>query len=98
MDVNHLYTNIDTAEGMSSVEATFNQYPDKDRPDKELLKLLYVTLTKNDFEFNNKFYLQIKGTAMGKKFTPAYANIFMATWEKEVLQITTNNQRTIRDF
>lgn len=35
--------------------------------------------------FNGKNYLQIKGTAMGKKFAPAYANIFMANWEKEVL-------------
>lgn len=29
-------------------------------------------------EFNKEFFLQIKGTAMGKKFAPAYANIFMA--------------------
>ena len=36
--------------------------------------------------FNGEFYLQIKGTAMGKKFAPAYANIYMANWEEEVLQ------------
>lgn len=28
-------------------------------------------------EFNEKFYLQIKGTAMGKWFAPAYANIYL---------------------
>lgn len=34
---------------------------------------------------DNKFYLQIKGTAMGKKYAPAYADIFMANWETAVL-------------
>lgn len=38
--------------------------------------------------FNDKFYLQVKGTAMGKKFVWAYANIFMAAWEKGALQAT----------
>lgn len=28
----------------------------------------------------------MKGTAVGKKFTLAYANIFMAAWEKQVLR------------
>ncbi|KAL1024040.1 hypothetical protein UPYG_G00050640, partial [Umbra pygmaea] len=35
--------------------------------------------------FNGNYYLQIKGTAMGKKFAPAYANIFMAQWEASAL-------------
>lgn len=57
----------------------------KKRPDKELIQLLEINLTRNDFEFNGDFYLQVKGTAMGKKFAPAYANIFMAEWESEAL-------------
>jgi len=32
-----------------------------------------------------KTYLQIKGTAMGKRLAPAYANIYMANWEQTVL-------------
>lgn len=40
---------------------------------------------RNDFIFNEKFYLQIKGTAMGKRFAPAYANLYMANWEEEAL-------------
>ncbi|KAK3519623.1 hypothetical protein QTP86_017547, partial [Hemibagrus guttatus] len=28
---------------------------------------------------------QVKGTAMGKRFAPSYANIFMAKWEEEAL-------------
>lgn len=86
MDVNSLYTNIDTTEGMKAVQKTFLQYPDTQRPEAEILKLLFINLTRNDFEFNGKFYLQINGTAMGKKFAPSYANIFMAHWEIEALQ------------
>lgn len=32
-----------------------------------------------------EFFLQIKGTATGKKIAPAYADIFMAEWETGAL-------------
>lgn len=37
-------------------------------------------------KFNGQYYLQIKGTAMGKRFAPAYANIYMAEWEKTTFE------------
>lgn len=86
MDVDNLYTNIPIPAGISCVEKIFLKYPDPRRPDQELLRLLEINLTRNDFMFDGEFYLQIKGTAMGKKFAPAYANIFMANWEREALQ------------
>lgn len=85
MDVDSLYTNIDIKEGIQAIKNAFSKHPDKKRPDKELLQLLEINLTRNDFEFNGEFYLQIKGTAMGKKFAPAYANIYMAEWEASAL-------------
>lgn len=88
MDVNSLYTNIDTGEGIKAVREILEHNPDFNRPDDHLIKLLEVNLTRNDFVFNDKFFLQVKGTAMGKKFAPAYANIFMAAWEKGALQTT----------
>ena len=84
MDVKSLYTNIPINEGILCIKKQFDKFPDPKRPDKQLLQLLDINLTRNDFEFDDKFYLQIKGTAMGKKFAPAYANIFMANWEEEV--------------
>lgn len=85
MDVESLYTNIDTTKGMEAVEQILQKYPDPRRPDKILLELLHINLTCNDFEFDKSFYLQTKGTAMGKRFSPAYANIYMANWETSVL-------------
>lgn len=86
MDVDNLYTNIPISAGISCIKKMFEKHPDPQRPDKELLQLLEINLTRNDFMFNDEFYLQIKGTAMGKRFAPAYANIYMASWEEEALQ------------
>lgn len=86
IDVDSLYTNIDIAEGIQAVRDILFKFRDIKRPDKELLQLLEINLTRNDFEFDGKYFLQIKGTAMGKKFAPAYADIFMASWETTALE------------
>lgn len=88
LDVDNLYTNIETEQGLQAVQEWFTRHPDPKRPDTQLLQLLEMSLTKNDFEFNSEYYLQIKGTAMGKKFAPAYANIYMANWEETALNAT----------
>lgn len=85
MDVENLYTNIPIQAGIAAVQEMFKKFPDRRRPDEELISLLKINLERNDFMFNDQFYLQIKGTAMGKRFAPAYANIFMAQWEEEAL-------------
>lgn len=76
IDVDSLYTNIEMKEGIQAVREAFFKSRNKKRPDKELLQLLEINITKNDFEFNGNFFLQIKGTAMGKKFAPAYSGLF----------------------
>ena len=86
IDVDSLYTNIDNVTGIQSVAKAFDRYPDPKRPDKQILDLLKINLEYNDFEFNGKWYLQTWGTAMGKKFAPNYANLFLADWEREVLE------------
>ena len=84
MDVESLYTNIDTRMGLEAVQTLMDENPDPSRPDQDI-RLLDISLSKNDFEFDNQYYLQVKGTAMGKLFAPAYANIYMATWESTIL-------------
>ena len=56
------------------------------RQDKHILELLELSVKNNDFEFNNQTFLQIPGTAMGKKFAPGHANLFMAQWENTALE------------
>ena len=86
LDVESLYTNINNTSGIEAVHRAFQANPDSKRPDNEIIELLMNSLKNNDFIFNNQWYLQTGGTAMGKKFAPSYANIFMAKWESEALQ------------
>lgn len=102
IDIDSLYTNINTAAGLTAVKRWMGKYPDNNRPDTYLLQLLEISLNKNDFEFNKEFFLQISGTAMGKKFAPAYANIYMAHWEETVFEkcpkLPTNYFRYLDDI
>ncbi|PWA28398.1 hypothetical protein CCH79_00015971 [Gambusia affinis] len=50
-----------------------------------IIQLLEINLLRNNFQFNGEWFLQVKGTAMGKRFAPAYVNIFMAEWEESAL-------------
>ena len=88
-DVDAMYTNIGhlfMLEAVKNKLAKNPPTPDNPRiPNELLLKLLEISLTRNDFYFNGQYYLQIKGTAMGKRFAPSGANIFMAEWEEQVM-------------
>ena len=79
LDVESLYTNTPIQQGIASVKQALSEHAStaKNRPDKFILTLLELTLLRNDFQFNNKTYLQTKGTAMGKKYASTSANIFM---------------------
>ena len=86
IDVDSLYTNIDTSLGLQALRKAFVSYPEANRPDSEIIHLLEMTLTRNDFEFYDKFYLQTCGCAMGRKYSPSYADIYLANWEEEALK------------
>ena len=51
---------------------------------ENLYKLAEIVLKHNYFEFGQDVYQQILGTAIGTKFAPPYANIFMASLEEEI--------------
>ena len=40
--------------------------------------------------FNEEYYLQLNGTAMGTKMAPSYANLFMRRFETQILERATN--------
>ena len=87
MDVDSLYTNIEADMGLSAVRDCLERNPLPHRPDTQILELLRLSLVRNDFDFNGQTYLQVKGVAMGKIFAPSLADIFMARWESEALNI-----------
>lgn len=85
MDVQSLYTMIDTVDGLRAISHFFRANPDPSRPDQAILELLQICLNRNDFTFANLWFLQTKGTAMGKVFAPNYACLFMSRWEEAAL-------------
>lgn len=51
----------------------------------EILKLLKLCLSQNYFQYDNKFYIQKSGLAMGSPLSPLLSNIFMDNFENKVL-------------
>ena len=44
-----------------------------------------IVLTGNVFEFNNQYFIQTQGTAMGSRMAPSYACIYMSEFEEKHL-------------
>lgn len=86
LDVVSLYTSIDHIHGLRAI----NYYLLEDGKlnslqAKFLLDCVEYSLTHNYFSFLGEHYLQIKGKAMGARFSPSYANQFMGYWEKSFI-------------
>ena len=86
MDVSALYTNIPHSEGISAVTKAMRASNILNPSPEVAKRMMSMILQKNCFEFNDKFYLQISGTAMGTAMAPSYANLFMSDLETGLLQ------------
>ena len=86
LDVTSLYTNIPNTEGCLAIyrllcmHRTINS---RELTNTNICQLLWLVLTKNNFDFNGKHYLQVGGTAMGTRLAPTYANLFMSDFEEK---------------
>ena len=88
-DVIGLYSNIPHCYGLEAIEYWINKYPQLlDRFSKEfVLESTKFILENNNFKFDNIFYNQIKGTAMGTIFAPVYANLTVGYFELQFYDI-----------
>ncbi|XP_075452819.1 uncharacterized protein LOC142493147 [Ascaphus truei] len=50
-----------------------------------IIEAIRYILTHNYFSHDGCYYLQTCGTAMGTRFAPSYANIFMGMWEENYI-------------
>ena len=71
--------------GINLVKKAFDRYPDSDISNKNIIDLLELCLKGNDFEFNGEMYHQVCSCAMGKRFSPNFASIYVAEWEEVAL-------------
>ena len=88
LNVSTLYTNIPHDNGIEACRRALNTGEVQDPPTPDVINLLTLILTKNNFSFDDKHSLQIKRTAMGTRMAPSYANIFMDDLERNILANT----------
>ena len=84
LDVRSLYINIPHKEGIEAVKQKLK----KSKPSisiKVILTYLKLILALNNIVFNGINYLQRKGSAMGTKCAPSYANTFMGWFEEKFI-------------
>lgn len=86
VDVVSLYPSIPQTEGTEACLAALAKNNILPFPAGYLRPLFQYVLNCNIFTFAGKVYRQIKGTAMGTRMAPTYANIFMAKIEEEFLK------------
>ena len=85
-DVVGLYPSIPYDGGLEILRKQYDKFKDKMVPTEDIIKMADFVLKNNLSEFDCKFYQQISGTAIGTKFAPPYACIFMDFIETEFLK------------
>ena len=85
-DVVRLYPSIPHDGCLEILRKQYDKFKDKMVPIEDIIKMADFVVKNNLFEFDCKFYQQISGTAIGTKFAPPYACIFMDFIETEFLK------------
>ena len=85
-DVVGLYPNIPHDLGLKALREALAKRENKSVATDELVKMAEFVLKNNYFEFNGGVKQQISWTAIGTKFAPPYACIFMDQVETDFLQ------------
>ena len=80
-----LYTNIPHEEGTKACREFLLKHHSPSRTN-ELCSLIEFILKNNYFQFHDRFYHQINGTAMGTKMAPSFANLFMASLDQPLFE------------
>lgn len=84
LDVTSLYTIIPHSFGLEAIEywiITKRNYLSHRFPTNFIIESLQFVLKNNSFKYNNEYYLQTTGTAMGTIMAPTYAHLVMAYLE-----------------
>ena len=96
-DITDLYTMLPQEEALNILEhflGIFGYEQVAGIPIDTIRQLAELLLTENVFVYDNKYYRQILGGAMGSPFTLTLANIFMWHWEKRIV-LEQENSREI---
>jgi hypothetical protein len=89
-DVKNLYTVIPRDGGREAFMRFLQKYSKRGKIGTlsidHIWKLARLILEANCFVYDNKYYIQVRGGAMGSAFTQVFANIYMLEWEQELIE------------
>ena len=85
-DVVGLYPSIPHNEGLEVLKKQLDNFYEKSIPTEDLVKMAEFVLKNNYFEFDSNVKHQISGTAIGTKFAPPYACIYMDYMKNQFLK------------
>ena len=85
-----LYPSIPHQACLIALKKALDKRPLKKIPTDNLIKMAKFVLSNNFFEFNSDTFQQISGTAIGTKFAPPYACIYMDQVEQKLLATQIN--------
>ena len=95
-DVSALFTSVPVDPVLKVIKDLLEKDPTlKERtvlPVEDITLLLEVCLKNTHFSFQDQFYEQIKGVAMGSPVRPIVANLYMGYFEQKALSTATHPQ------
>lgn len=84
VDVTSLYTVIPHDLGMRALRFFFDSWSDINVTQVDfLMKCFEYALHHNYFWYSGNYYLQCRGVAMGARYAPSLANLYVGLWEME---------------
>ena len=86
IDVVGLYPSIPHQTGLEALKEALDNRKTRKVPTGKLVKMAEFVLRINYFQFSDKMYQQVSGTAISTTFTPPFARIFMDQMESKLLQ------------
>ncbi len=90
MDVENLYTMIPRQGALEALARFCLRHSNQNKIGPftidSIMKMARLILDTNTFVYNQKYYRQIRGGAMGSAFTQVLANIYMYEWEQQLIE------------
>lgn len=90
IDVENLYTMIPRQGALAALARFCSKHSNQGKIGTlsidHIMKMARLILDTNCFAYNNKYYKQVRGGAMGSAFTQVLANIYMFEWEQDLIQ------------
>jgi hypothetical protein len=95
-DVTDLYTMIPRDGALAALARFYAEHSNNGKIENisvdTIIRLARIVLDTNTFAYNDKYYKQLKGGAMGSPFTMVLANIYMLEWEQSLINDQTSQK------